>query len=271
VTDPEPDAPRPDPARALGVALAHAEALVDATGGAVEWGAATSADLTRRAVGAGVRELTRFGRLVLRAWQAFERLANPPWTAPKVLAWAAIFLTVAVVTVLAYQVRYGLLTLPMVEDAGLRFVAWLASLGPLGLFAFTAFGTLFFMIIPTEPFFFIMLSGDASLAATVLAAALGSTVGSCINYWFGNRLRVSAGKKRPGEERKLGKWGQRAISRSGTALLFAASALPLPELVGVAYGVVDYPFRRFALVAGAGRLVKWSWIAAAYLAVGFTL
>jgi membrane protein YqaA with SNARE-associated domain len=159
----------------------------------------------------------------------------------------------------------------MVEEAGSRFVAWLASLGAAGLFGFTVVGTLFFMIIPSEPFFFVMLAGPTPVVTAVLAAAAGSTVGSCINYWFGNRLRVSAGKKAPGEERQLGKWGQRATSRSGTILLFAASALPLPELVGVAYGIVDYPFQRFVIVAGIGRLVKWTWVAAAFLAVGFTI
>ena len=104
-----------------------------------------------------------------------------------------------------------------------------------------------------------------------LCRRYGSGAGSCINYWFGNRLRISAGKKQPGQDRKLGRWGRRANSRGGTAMLFAASALPLPELVGVAYGLVDYPFQKFALVALAGRFVKWTWVAGAFLAFGFTL
>lgn len=273
--DPVPDEATPPaappPQGALDLAAVHVEAFVAATGEAVERGARVSMEMTRTAADAGVEQLTRFGRMVLAAWRFFERLSNPPWTPLKVLAWVGIFLLVAIVTMLAYQVRYGLLTLPMVEAAGTQFVAWLASLGAPGLFGFTVVGTLFFMIIPTEPFFFIVLGGSTSAAAAILAAALGSTVGSCCNYWVGNRLRVTAGKKRPGEERKLGRWGQRAHSKGGTAFLFLASALPLPELVGVAYGLADYPFQKFVLVAGAARLVKWTWIAGAFLAFSFTI
>ena len=246
-------------------------AAAGATDRVITAGAAVGVEFTRTAVGVSVAHLTRVGRMVLRAWKFFERLSNPPWTPTKVLAWIAIFLFVAVVTVLAYQFKYGILTLPIVEAAGLRFVDWLSGAGALGLFGFTVFGTLFFMIIPTEPFFFLIIAGGTPLWAAILAAGFGSTLGSCLNYWFGNRLRVSAGKKQPGEERQLGKWGKRAHSKSGTLLLFLASALPLPELVALAYGLVDYPFKRFVLVALPGRMVKWGWIAAAYLLFQFSL
>ena len=48
-------------------------------------------------------------------------------------------------------------------------------------------------------------------------------------------------------------------------LLALCCALPAPEIVALAYGLSDYPFRKFAVVMLAGRLVKWTWIAAAFL------
>jgi membrane protein YqaA with SNARE-associated domain len=241
----------------------------------LEAGAVVTAEITRAVVEktmeTGVEQLSRFGRLVLRAWKWFEDLSNPPWTRRKVFTWAVLFLTVGIITVIAYQFKYGILTLPIIAEAGGRFVAWLAGLGPLGLFGFTAVGTLFFMVIPTEPFFFIALAGQMPAAAAVAAAALGSTVGSVANYWIGNRLRVSAGKKKPGEERELGRWGKRAHSKWGALLLFLAAALPVPELVAVAYGLADFPAKKFLLITLVARAVKWSWVAAAFILFQFTL
>lgn len=236
-----------------------------ATGQAVEWSARTTVDLTRTAVDAGVSQVGRFGRMVLAAWKFFERLSNPPWTPLKVLAWVGIFLLVAIITLLAYQFKYGILTLPIVEAAGSRFVAWMASGGALGLFGFTVVGTLFFMIIPTEPFFFLVIAGGTPAWAAIVAGGLGSTIGSAMNYLIGYRVRGSAGKKH-GDAARLGRWGARAHSKYGTVLLFLAASLPLPELVALAYGLADYPFKKFLLVTLPGRFIKWTWIAVAFLA-----
>ena len=212
----------------------------------------------------GYSGLTWFGRRVLRVWNAVERAATPPWTVGKTVLWILVCFALAGATVLIYQVQYGILTLPMIEDAGTRFINAMNSLGPIGLFGLTAVTTLFFMFIPTEPFFIVALTGGDGPLTYVIAAAAGSSVGAYANYFFGWRLRVSAGKE-TGEERKLGTWGRRAHSKWGTLLLFLCSALPAPEIVALAYGLSDYPFKKFAVVMFVGRLVKWSWIAAAFL------
>lgn len=252
-------------------AVSDLDRAFDATTDALGDAAKMTVDLTRRGVDAGIEQVGRFGGMVLRAWKFFETNSNPPWTWRKVLFWAMVLILVAVITAIAYQFKYGILTLPIIEAAGGRFVAWMASGGALGLFGFTLVGTLFFMVIPTEPFFFLIIATHTPVAAAIVAAALGSTIGSCCNYWFGNRIRVSAGKKKPGEERKLGKWGKRAHSKSGTLLLFAGASLPLPEIIALAYGIADYPFKKFVVVTLVGRFVKWSWIAAAFLVFQFTM
>lgn len=212
----------------------------------------------------GYSGLTWFGRRVLRVWNAVERAASPPWTIGKTVLWIVVAFLLAGATVIIYQVQYGILTLPMVAEAGTRFINAMNSLGPIGLFGLTAVTTLFFMFIPTEPFFIVALTGPDSVVVLVIAAAAGSSVGGYANYYMGLRLRLSAGKK-TGEQRKLGTWGRRAHSKWGALLLGLCAALPAPEIVSLAYGLADYPFRKFAVVMIIGRLVKWSWIAAAYL------
>lgn len=231
---------------------------------AFEEAARRTHELTVTMAATGAEELTRFGRVVLRAWDFVERAANPPWTVRKLLGWLLAGLAVAVITAVAYDVRYGILTLPMIELAGSQFIAATAALGSPGLFVFTAVGTLFFMVIPTEPFFFLIIASSASAVDPILAAALGSTVGALANYAIGNRLRKSAGKT-TGKEHKLGRWGERANSKSGAAVLFLAMALPCPEIVALAYGLADFPVKKFLLITLVGRLVKWTWIAVAFL------
>ncbi len=232
--------------------------------GPVVGGAADRAgDFASAAYGRGVAELSRFGRFVSGTWRFVEHQASPPWVLFKVVFWAAVLTLIALITAVAYQFRYGVLTLPIVALAGGQFVGWMVSLGPLGLFGFTVIGTLFFMVIPTEPFFFVVLGSTGSPVLPIIAAALGSTVGSCANYAMGRRLRSSAGKG-TGDQRKLGKWGKRAHSRWGTVLLALAAALPLPEIVALAYGLADYPFKKFVGITLVARFVKWTWIAAAF-------
>jgi membrane protein YqaA with SNARE-associated domain len=247
-------------AGSIGPALQQAGS---SAGDAARQAAGKAGDLAGAALGAGAAQVSRFGQFVSGTWRFVERQASPPWVLFKVLFWAAVVTLILLITVVAYQFKYGILTLPIVELAGGQFVGWMVSLGPIGLFAFTVIGTLFFMVIPTEPFFFIVLNSPGSPVLAVVAAALGSTVGSCANYAMGSRLRRSAGKG-TGDQRKLGKWGKRAHSKAGTVLLFAAAALPLPEIVALAYGLADYPFKRFVAVTLAARFVKWTWIAAAF-------
>lgn len=254
----------PTIAQTLNDVARGAREAANEVGPAFQEAARKTQELTMTVAGTSAEELTKVGRYVLRGWNFVERAANPPWTVRKVLGWLLAGLALAVVTVLAYQVRWGILTLPMVEESGSQFIAAMAALGSPGLFVFTAVGTLFFVFIPTEPFFFLIIANSPALVDPILAAALGSTLGALANYWIGYRLRRSAGKT-TGKEHDLGKWGKRANSKSGAALLFLAMALPCPEIISLAYGLADFSLKRFLLIVLVGRLAKWTWIALAFL------
>jgi membrane protein YqaA with SNARE-associated domain len=218
----------------------------------------------RGAMNASVEQLTLWGRMVERAWRYFQVVSNPPWTARKVLGWAAAVLVMAAASILYHEVHLGVLGLPFLESLGAQFIAWAASLGPIGLFVFTAISTLFFLFLPTEPFFFLALAGSPDVVVPVIAASLGSTVGSLANYGFGIRLRHRSVKKK-GDHAKLGKWGARARSKYGTVILFLAGSLPVPEIVAVGYGLADYPLKKFSVVTLGARFAKWTWITLAYV------
>ena len=57
----------------------------------------------------------------------------------------------------------------------------------------------------------------------------------------------------------LARW----MLRRGTLILFVVSAIPNPvfDIVGIAAGSVQYPFRRFMVVVFVGKLIKWLVIA----------
>jgi len=185
---------------AVGAAAEGVKAAVDGVGPAVGAAGQKAAEVTKDAVDAGVKELTRWGRIVERGWRFVERASNPPWTREKVLGWVA----------------FGLLV------------------------------------------------GSGQVVTTVLVAAAGSALGACANYWIGARFRHRRIAKK-GEEAKISKWGARARSKGGATLLVVAAALPVPEVFALAYGLADFPFKKFAVLALAGRLIKWTWITAAFL------
>jgi len=249
---------------AVGAAAEGVKAAVDGVGPAVGAAGQKAAEVTKDAVGAGVKELTRWGRIVERGWRFVERASNPPWTREKVLGWVAFGLLVVLAALINRQFQTGALTMPGADVLAGGFISWVVSTGPLGLFFFMAVSTLFFVFLPSEPIFFVLLVGSGQVVTTVLVAAAGSALGACANYWIGARFRHRRIAKK-GEEAKISKWGARARSKGGATLLVVAAALPVPEVFALAYGLADFPFKKFAVLALAGRLIKWTWITAAFL------
>ncbi len=251
---------------AVNAAADGVKSVADGVGPAVGAAGHKAADATRDAVGAGFKELTRWGRIVERGWRFAERASTPPWTQEKLLGWVAVGLLGLLAVLINRQFQSGAWVMPGADVLAGDFIAWTVSTGPLGLFLFMAVSTLFFVFLPSEPIFFVLLVGSGQVATTVLIAAAGSAVGACANYWFGARFRHRQVAKK-GDEAKIGKWGARARSKGGAAVLLAAMSFPVPEIVAVAYGLADFPFKKFAAIAFSGRLIKWTWIAAAFLLV----
>lgn len=124
-----------------------------------------------------------------------------------------------------------------------------------GLFIVIFFDTLFFVIFPGELYFFVALAHGMSPVAAVVAAGSGGVLGQVCNYWMGRYARKK-GKNRPRGARLI-RFAEKANGRVGTPFLALALATPSPEIIGFAYGLGNYPARRFAEMAAVFRMVKW--------------
>ena len=105
------------------------------------------------------------------------------------------------------------------------------------------------------------LSVQLNPLALGLLAASGETLGEWSGYVVGYGGHTAL--DRFGWYRRVRPTMARWMRRRGTLILFAVSAIPNPlfDIVGIAAGSVQYPFRRFMAVVFAGKLIKWLAIA----------
>ena len=94
------------------------------------------------------------------------------------------------------------------------------------------------------------------LALGILAAS-GETLGEWSGYVIGYGGHTMF--DRFGWYRRIRPAMARWMQRRGTLILFVVSVIPNPvfDIVGIAAGSVQYPFKRFMVVVFAGKLVKW--------------
>jgi len=202
--------------------------------------------------------------MVAAGLRFFVKISNPPWTWRKIVLWVALTLALAAVWIAWREVELGVFVLPGLNQIARGFLDSAATLGPGGLFALTAVATLFFFFLPSEPYYVLALASSSNVVVTVIAAALGSIVGACANFWFGE-IVIERRQKKRGDAAKVGKWLARAESKWGEVFLFLAMALPAPEIIAVGYGAATFSFRKFLIITTAARFIKWTWVALAYL------
>ena len=101
------------------------------------------------------------------------------------------------------------------------------------------------------------LSVQLNPLALGLLAASGETLGEWSGYVVGYGGHTAL--DRFGWYRRVQPALARWMRKRGTLILFAVSVIPNPvfDIVGIAAGSVQYPFRRFMIVVFAGKLIKW--------------
>jgi membrane protein YqaA with SNARE-associated domain len=132
-----------------------------------------------------------------------------------------------------------------------------------GLFIVILLDTLFFVIFPGELYFFLALAHGMNPVVAVTAAAIGGVLGQLANYGMGRYARRK-GKDRPRAARLL-RFAEKANGRGGTAFIAFALATPSPEIIGFAYGMGSFPFKKFAEIAAVCRTLKWILLFVAFL------
>ena len=105
------------------------------------------------------------------------------------------------------------------------------------------------------------LSVQLNPLALGLLAASGETLGEWSGYVIGYGGHTMF--DRFGWYRRVRPVLAGWMLKRGTLILFVVSAIPNPvfDIVGIAAGSVQYPFKRFMIVVFVGKLVKWLAIA----------
>lgn len=105
------------------------------------------------------------------------------------------------------------------------------------------------------------LSVQLNPLALGLLATSGETLGEWSGYVIGYGGHTAL--DRFGWYRRVRPTLARWMLRRGTLILFVVSVVPNPvfDIVGIAAGSVQYPFRRFMAVVFVGKLIKWMVIA----------
>ena len=152
-------------------------------------------------------------------------------------------------------VQAAIASVPVLREVLAFFYAETTTTTVVGLFMVILLDTLFFVIFPGELVFFVALSRGMNPVAAIAAAALGGVIGQICNYWMGRYARKK-GKTRPRGARLI-RFAEKANGRGGTPFLALALATPSPEIIGFAYGLGNFPAKRFAQLAAAFRPLKW--------------
>ncbi len=125
-----------------------------------------------------------------------------------------------------------------------------------GLFFISIFGSIFFLVLPSEALFLYYLSSTNHFFLLILGiTVLGNIFGMMFNYGFGRligerAIRFLFRKNFDNYQQKIQKYG-------GIVLLFG-NILPGPiEVLAVFYGGFKFPFGRYVYLVFVGRLVKF--------------
>ncbi len=148
-----------------------------------------------------------------------------------------------------------LASIPVLSTVFSFFFKETTTFTPVGLFLVIFLDTIFFVIFPGELYFFWALNGGMNPAVALIAVSIGGVLGHIANYWMGRYARRK-GKDRP-RGAKLIRFAERANGKWGTAFLALAMATPSPEVIGFAYGLGNFPARRYTQVVAIFRPIKW--------------
>ena len=178
----------------------------------------------------------------------------------KTLKWGTIFLIIALIYLFYNPILNSISAVlkanPTIYSNYLYIESQISNLTLPGLFFFSIFGTLFFLILPSEATFILYLSSTSfNVLFIVLFALVGNLLGMSFNYFFGRILgeRVIQWMFK----KKFWKYKE-TIEKYGGYLLLFGNILPGPiELLAVFYGGFKFSYTRYLYLVFIGRLIKY--------------
>ncbi len=129
---------------------------------------------------------------------------------------------------------------------------------------FVSFLSATFIPMGSEAFFIYYLSLDISFLFLLLAATLGNTLGSGVNYWFGLKGEEYLVKKRFLKEKKLKK-AKSFFDRYGAFTLLFSWAPVFGDAFTFIAGVLKYDIKRFYLIVAFAKFARYLFVGIVYL------
>jgi membrane protein YqaA with SNARE-associated domain len=165
------------------------------------------------------------------------------------------FVLIVILGYFSWAIQAEIAKRPLIASTFGFFYQETTTVTVVGLFIVILVDTLFFVIFPGELYFFLAIAHDMNPVVAISAAALGGTIGQIANYWMGRYAR-RRGKDRP-RAAKLLRFAEKANGRGGTSFIAFALMTPSPEIIGFAYGLGNFPAKKFAKMAAIFRPIKW--------------
>lgn len=129
---------------------------------------------------------------------------------------------------------------------------------------FVSFLSATFIPMGSEAFFIYYLSLDKSLLLLLLAATIGNTLGSGLNYWFGLKGEEYLVRKRLLKENKIKK-AKSFFDRYGAYTLLFSWAPLIGDAVTFIAGVLKYDIKRFYLIVAFAKFARYLFVGFVYL------
>lgn len=137
--------------------------------------------------------------------------------------------------------------------------AILIQYGLLGLFLGSFLSSTVFFPIPIEPLILATIP-FLNLYLVVLVAAVGSTLGTCVNYGVGLLLGRKFVEKYVRKDKILK--AQKLMNKYGWSGLLIILAIPIPGVpvdpITIFPGLAKMRFKEFFVVVFVGKLIKYS-------------
>ena len=174
--------------------------------------------------------------------------------------WGFILLVIILIYLFYNQMIYYILELFKLNPALFEFYLFIESevIGNTlkGLFFMALFGTLFFLVLPSEALFLYYISSTLYNPVLIISLMLiGNMIGMTFNYLFG---RVLGQRFLMFIFRKNFMKYQDLIQRFGGYFLLFGNIIPGPiEVLGVFYGGFRFPFMSYLYLTLIGRLIKY--------------
>jgi membrane protein YqaA with SNARE-associated domain len=147
-------------------------------------------------------------------------------------------------------------SLPFISPVYRAITAEIGSRSALGIFYFFCFTSLFFLPIPPEASYVLLLQGPTPASRIILFAMIGIIAGQTGNFLLG---KIFGGIIKPYIKKKRRKWIYHKLEERGKFIIGVMNVIPFfPfQIFNVVVGFTKYPASRWFMMMVIGTVVKF--------------